>query len=323
MAEVKALSKNSIRTAGDKLRENTQTRDDLNIISTFRANHVPIMTTLVNTISKKLPKPLFIARRLKRLSSIRGKLRRAGNQTKLDRMQDIAGVRAVFKDNKDVFEFLENIKKVYTSKKCVLKIKDKEFDYINEPKPDGYRSYHLVFEYQGGIEEIAGYKVELQLRTLLHHYWATAVEILALKSSTNIKAGYGDEHFKRFFWLCGEILNNEPKNEYVKEIKELDAQHNILALLAGLNVVADKLKDDKRDTVYLISLDYNSRRLKIIPFSQSGLNQAKDMYQALETDENKESVLVSVDSINKLRKAYPNYFLDAKNFIKEVEDRIK
>ena len=45
MAEVKALSRNSVRSAGDRLRENTQTRDDLNIISTFRANQEPIMTT--------------------------------------------------------------------------------------------------------------------------------------------------------------------------------------------------------------------------------------------------------------------------------------
>ncbi|WP_096020411.1 hypothetical protein [Campylobacter lanienae] len=96
-----ALFSKTVRRAGDNLKLNQAKKDVLDTISTFRSNHVQLMKMLVNTISKKLPKPLFIARRLKRLSSIQAKLQRFNGMC-LDRMQDIGGVRAVFKNNNAV-----------------------------------------------------------------------------------------------------------------------------------------------------------------------------------------------------------------------------
>lgn len=200
----KRLSNNAIRKAGDNLKLQKATREDLDAISTFRSSHIQLMKMLVKTISKKLPKPLFIARRLKRLSSIQAKLQRFEGMS-LDRMQDIGGVRAVFKNNNEVRQFVKNIQDVYCSKRSVLEIV-KENDYITNPKADGYRSYHIVFKYNGKIDEVKGYHIELQLRDLLQHYWATAVEILALRSSTNIKAGYGDEHFNVSFGFAPSSL---------------------------------------------------------------------------------------------------------------------
>ncbi|WP_181563064.1 hypothetical protein [Campylobacter hyointestinalis] len=66
-----ALSSKTVRTAGDNLKLNQAKKYDLDTISTFRSNHVWLMKMLVKTISKKLPKPLFIARRLKRFSKRR------------------------------------------------------------------------------------------------------------------------------------------------------------------------------------------------------------------------------------------------------------
>lgn len=314
------VSNTAVRKAGLSLKNNSTTKEDLDTISTFRSNHIQLMKMLVKTISKKLPKPLFIARRLKRLSSIQAKLQRFEGMC-LDRMQDIGGVRAVFKNNNEVKQFVENIKEVYLGKRSVLEIV-KENDYITRPKADGYRSYHIVFKYNGKIDEVNGYHIELQLRDLLQHYWATAVEILALRSSTNIKAGYGDEHFKRFFWLCAELFAGAKEHKY--EIRELDKKHNILFLLKGLNVVADKLeKAGNEESLYLMVLDAKDGILKLTAFSKGEQLLAQAMYQSMETNDSMQSVLVSIDSIKKLKKAYPNYFLDAKNFIKEVTERLK
>lgn len=314
------VSNTAVRKAGLSLKNNSTTKEDLDAISTFRSNHIQLMKMLVKTISKKLPKPLFIARRLKRLSSIQAKLQRFEGMC-LDRMQDIGGVRAVFKNNNEVKQFVKNIKEVYLGKRSVLEIA-KENDYITQPKADGYRSYHIVFKYNGKIDEVNGYHIELQLRDLLQHYWATAVEILALRSSTNIKAGYGDEHFKRFFWLCAELFAGAKEHKY--EIRELDKKHNILFLLKGLNVVADKLeKAGNEESLYLMVLDAKDGILKLTAFSKGEQLLAQVMYQSMETNDSMQSVLVSIDSIKKLKKAYPNYFLDAKNFIKEVTERIK
>ncbi|MBR8466212.1 RelA/SpoT domain-containing protein [Campylobacter sp. faydin G-140] len=314
------ISNNILRKAGLNLKNMSHTKDDLNTISTFRSNHIQLMKMLVKTISKKLPKPLFIARRLKRLSSIQAKLVRFDGMC-LDRMQDIGGVRAVFKNSIDVMEFAKNIKDVYKSNKSVLEIV-KINNYIDEPKADGYRSYHIVFKYNGKIDEIKNYHIELQLRDLLQHYWATAVEILALRSSTNIKAGYGEEHFKHFFWLCAELFAGKKEHKY--EIKELDEKHNILFLLKGLNVVANKLeKGGSTESFYLMVLDAKDGILKLTSFNKSEQFLAQTMYQSMETSDTTQSVLVNVDSVKKLKKAYPNYFLDAKNFIKEVTERLK
>lgn len=314
------VSNTAVRKAGLSLKNNSTTKEDLDTISTFRSNHIQLMKMLVKTISKKLPKPLFIARRLKRLSSIQAKLQRFEGMC-LDRMQDIGGVRAVFKNNNEVKQFVENIKEVYLGKRSVLEIV-KENDYITRPKADGYRSYHIVFKYNGKIDEVNGYHIELQLRDLLQHYWATAVEILALRSSTNIKAGYGDEHFKRFFWLCAELFAGAKEHKY--EIRELDKKHNILVLLKGLNVVADKLeKAGNEESLYLMVLDAKDGILKLTAFSKGEQFLAQAMYQSMETNDSMQSVLVSIDSIKKLKKAYPNYYLDAKNFIKEVTERLK
>lgn len=316
----KRLSNNAIRKAGDNLKLQKATREDLDAISTFRSSHIQLMKMLVKTISKKLPKPLFIARRLKRLSSIQAKLQRFEGMS-LDRMQDIGGVRAVFKNNNEVRQFVKNIQDVYCSKRSVLEIV-KENDYITNPKADGYRSYHIVFKYNGKIDEVKGYHIEFQLRDLLQHYWATAVEILALRSSTNIKAGYGDEHFKRFFWLCAELFAGS--GDHKDEVKELNEKHQILTLLSGLSVVADKLeKDGSTESLYLMVLDTKAGILKLTVFDKNEFELAKKMYQSMETNDTTQSVLVSVDSVKKLKKAYPNYFLDAKHFIKEVRERIK
>ena len=315
------LSNKSIRKAGENLRHNRATIDDLDIISSFRTAHIQIMKMLVKTIKDKLPKPQIIARRLKRLSSIEAKLKRFENM-QLDRMQDIGGVRAIFKNNAEVMTFAKNIKQIYEGKKSVLNIV-KEFDYIANPKDDGYRSYHLVFEYNGKINEIKNYKIELQLRDLLQHYWATAIEILALKSDTNIKAGkIGNEDYKRFFWCCAELFAG--RNEYSDEIKELDKKLNILTLLSGLNVASDIIdKKGDEDSLYLLILNVKDKVLKLTRFDKKEKNIAQGYYQAMETDQNFSSVLVSIDDIKKLKKAYPNYFLNAKNFIKEVRDRAK
>lgn len=316
----KRLSNNAVRKAGDNLKLQKAAREDLDTISTFRSNHIQLMKMLVKIISKKLPKPLFIARRLKRLNSIQAKLQRFDGMS-LDRMQDIGGVRAVFKNNNEVRQFVKNIQEVYRSKRSVLEIV-KENDYITNPKADGYRSYHIVFKYNGKIDEVKGYHIEFQLRDLLQHYWATAVEILALRSSTNIKAGYGDEHFKRFFWLCAELFAGD--GERKEEIKELNGKHQILTLLSGLSVVADKLeKDGSTESLYLMVLDTKAGILKLTVFDKNEFELAKKMYQSMETNDTTQSVLVSVDSVKKLKKAYPNYFLDAKHFIKEVRERTK
>lgn len=313
------LSNKLIRKAGANLSLDQESGEDLNIISTFRTSHIYLMDALIKTIKNKLPKPILIARRLKRLSSIKNKLKRF-NTMQLDRMQDIAGVRALFKSDQDVFEYANNLRKIYSEPNTAFEL-IKESDYISTSKLDGYRSYHMIFKYIGTKEELKNRNIELQLRTLLHHYWATAVEIWDIQSRSSIKSGKGDEIDKRFFYLCSNLLNGD--STVIGEIIAIDKEYNILKKLNSLRVVTNNLTTNK-DGYYLASLDYNSNVLTLIYFNNDdkSILAANTTYKLLETEPNIDSVLVKINDANRLKKAYPNYFLDAKNFIKEIKSRL-
>lgn len=63
---------------------------------------------------------------------------------RMSQMQDIAGCRAVFQTMTGVRQILSR----YRGAKFDHVLRS-ENDYITYPKPDGYRSYHLVCEYKG------------------------------------------------------------------------------------------------------------------------------------------------------------------------------
>lgn len=157
MNTIEKISKTQIRKIGQSIRENLISEKELNIFNAYRNIYIEVMELFVNSIKDKLPKPLFIARRLKRLKSIKIKLQRSP-QMQLDRIQDIGGTRTVFTNIEDITQYIENIKKIDNSPFRIVK----ENNYILNPKDDGYRSYHLIFECL--LENLKGYKLELQIR---------------------------------------------------------------------------------------------------------------------------------------------------------------
>lgn len=56
----------------------------------------------------------------------------------------------------------------------------------------------------------------------------------------------------------------------------------------------------------------------IIPYERDELGEAAADYLAFE-EEGRDAVLVSTDSLEDVRRAYPNYWLDARLFLREME----
>ncbi|MCL2405691.1 MAG: GTP pyrophosphokinase family protein [Defluviitaleaceae bacterium] len=110
--------------------------------------------------------------RLKSPESIASKLHRQSLDLTADsakkHLADIAGVRVICPYTKDI----SYIAKVLKSQSDLKVLSEK--DYITNPKPSGYRSYHLIFEvpiYLSNTEERL--PVEVQIRTQAMDFWAT------------------------------------------------------------------------------------------------------------------------------------------------------
>ena len=307
------ISKTLIRKIGHNIKNNIVSEEELNIFNAYRNTYIEVMEELLTSIKDKLPKPLFIARRLKRLESIKIKLQRFP-QMELDRMQDIGGTRAVFNNLDEVKEYIKNIRVIENSTFKIIK----ENDYISNPKDDGYRSYHIVFECLS--DKLKGYKVELQIRDLKEHYWATAVEILSVISkSNNLKIGKGEEYYKRFFYLSSKILHNEYDKNEVDELKELDKKYKILDILKGFSLGFSSIDFKIQDLIYVIYMNYNTKEVYTNSFNKKNVEIASLLYKELEKKDNINAVLVDARDIKTLNEAYPNYFGDSKKFINYIE----
>lgn len=168
------------------------------VLSNWRACHNYPINTFQATLRNRLENidaEATVAQRLKRFPSIVLKLRRFPGM-KAARMQDIGGLRAIVKSVNDVRK-LETTYRTATPSFRHKLVSSK--DYIAHPKPDGYRSVHLVYRYQNvRTPDINGLLLELQLRSRLQHAWATAVETMGTFLGQALKSGYGDSRWRAF-----------------------------------------------------------------------------------------------------------------------------
>ena len=123
--------------------------------------------------------------RLKSLKSIVGKLQRKGLPLTLASAQkelyDIAGVRVICNYIDDIYDLADML--CGQGDVAVLRRRD----YIQEPKPNGYRSLHLtvripVFLSTGSV----GVPVEIQIRTIAMDFWASLEHQLRYKSDSDV-----------------------------------------------------------------------------------------------------------------------------------------
>lgn len=314
------------------------------VINNWRSSHsypLQIIKMTLLTRAKRVDSQTIVAQRIKRLSSIKAKLDRNPNM-KLSQMQDLGGCRAILGTPRRVFE-LANIYEKAAGKNPDRPQLIKPYDYIRNPKPDGYRSLHFVFKYNTPAEGPAiynGHRIEIQLRSRLQHAWATAVETVSTFTGQALKSNVGDEAWKRFFVLMGSALakregtpisDNVPKNSNQLKAELRDcAQH--LDVQNRLRLYGDALKGvpdlDWRPNagLFLLQLHLKENRVLVTAYPAEELEIATADYLKVEKLEKggtiTDAVLVSVDSMASLRRAYPNYFLDTRVFIDAVNKAI-
>ena len=113
----------------------------------------------------------YILSRVKSEKSMKEKLERKGLEISLEnalnKIYDAAGIRIICAYINDVYTVLDMLKQFKD-----LKIIH-EKDYIKNPKENGYRSYHIVFEVPLDIGgELHPVNVEIQIRTIAMDFWS-------------------------------------------------------------------------------------------------------------------------------------------------------
>ena len=143
----------------------------------------------------------YIKSRIKAPESIVKKLKRYGYDSSIDNMvnyiNDIAGIRIVCSFTSDIYQIADMISRQRDV--TVLYIKD----YIKNPKPNGYKSYHMVvtipvYLTDGPVET----KVEIQIRTVAMDFWASLEHKIYYKSDFE-----APDYLQRELKACADVVD--------------------------------------------------------------------------------------------------------------------
>ena len=152
-------------------------------------------------------KPIHsITNRIKEKESIENKLKRKGAQESVQDakslLKDIAGIRVVCYFEQDIRHLVNSLKK----QSDLIIIREK--DYITTPKPNGYRSFHMILGvptyYMDSMEY---YPVEIQFRTISMDFWAAMEHRICYKNQP-----FNELEMKSAFRQYSEILEKMEKS---------------------------------------------------------------------------------------------------------------
>lgn len=253
----------------------------------------------------------IVAGRIKRLTSIRKKLRRS--RINLWDIQDIAGVRAIVPTMDDVARIVERYERGDSRHRWA-----RSDNYIAEPKASGYRSHHLMMRFvgEGHLASLNRRSVEIQVRSRLQHSWATALEAVGMMRGEDLKAGEGDQQWLRFFCLIsghfaadeGQPMVPGVSENYaarIDELRHLDNELEAVATLESYNAAIARIGavHGAQGGRFTIRFDRKSKTVTVTPFYAGRLHEGSEA-------EDQDVVVVEVDRIDSLAEAYPNYFAD-------------
>lgn len=143
-----------------------------------------------------------IKTRIKKPLSIINKLKRKGFPLTIESIEqnlsDIAGVRVVCSFQDDIYKLAEILAK--QDDITVLEVKD----YIQNPKPNGYRSLHLIIEIPIFLShKKKPMRVEIQFRTIAMDFWASLEHTLKYKKQVD-----NPEDIAEMLSSCAETIND-------------------------------------------------------------------------------------------------------------------
>lgn len=143
-----------------------------------------------------------IKTRIKSSESIVKKLRKYGKESTIENMveyvNDIAGVRVICSFTSDIYRIAEMIGR--QSDINIISVKD----YIENPKPSGYKSYHMIITVPIFLSDrMIDTKVEIQIRTVAMDFWATLEHKIHYKFEGEVP-----EHIEAELVECAQMVSS-------------------------------------------------------------------------------------------------------------------
>ena len=144
----------------------------------------------------------FIKTRIKKPESIYKKLKKLGYEFTAENIQnqlnDVAGIRVVCAFIDDIYTIADLITR--QDDITVIQVKD----YIKNPKPNGYRSYHMIVEVPVFLpKRKKPMRVEVQIRTIAMDFWASLDHQLRYKKDIE-----NSEEILKELKECAEIISS-------------------------------------------------------------------------------------------------------------------
>jgi putative GTP pyrophosphokinase len=165
----------------------------------------------------------------------------------------------------------------------------------------------------------------------LQHAFATTVETVTTFTGTPLKSGAGPIEWRRFFSLMGSAIAvregtplvegtpSEPA-ELVRELREAATTLRVHDRLnAWTNAIRSSRARIEKYKWLLLVLD-TTRRVVTVTGYRSREEASKRVAEIEQSkSSNLDAVLVWVDKVKELPKAYPNYYADTREFLKVLD----
>ena len=131
----------------------------------------------------------------------------------LENLNDIGGIRVICPFIEDIYTVADML-----MRQDDLKLIDRK-DYIENPKPNGYRSLHLILEVPIFLSDRTHpVHIELQLRTIAMDFWASLEHQLRYKSDVEVPP-----HVSADLKACADVIaaTDEEMQRIAKELHVL------------------------------------------------------------------------------------------------------
>lgn len=302
------ISRKQANAAGEVLKElrDQQNSEEygkqISILNAWRHQHeepAQIFFKKLVGIINKYPDAMATYR-LKREESILKKLYRSNGNFELGAIDDIAGCRAIVNSVSEVYKVYDEILNLKEAGEIDIK---KTKDYIKNPEESGYRSLHVIVKQTLNQEKIdRQYRIELQIRTKLQHYWSTAVEAMSeidnveYKDPTLISEGNTRiQSCLQFFKVISKLFAyNESNDDTCSESKKKlansvrtnnDFKGIIEDLKAARNSVTINMQKNSTqggEGLYLLELSRETQELTIHSYTMDCVEKAITNYNSKE-----------------------------------------